>query len=109
MFVALWIACSIGAAVIASSKKRNVLLWLLLGLLFGPLGLLTVGLMSRSEEPGDDERKCPYCAEVIKKQARVCKHCGNEVGALEKAEHSLSIDQQDAIRRAAELQRNMGK
>lgn len=24
-------------------------------------------------------RECPYCAEVIKKQAKVCKHCGKNV------------------------------
>ena len=22
--------------------------------------------------------KCPYCAELIKKEARICKHCGRE-------------------------------
>jgi hypothetical protein len=24
-------------------------------------------------------RECPFCAEIIKKRANVCKHCGNEV------------------------------
>lgn len=24
-------------------------------------------------------RECPFCAEIIKKRARVCKHCGKEV------------------------------
>ncbi len=24
-------------------------------------------------------RECPYCAEIIKQQAKVCKHCGKEV------------------------------
>ena len=24
-------------------------------------------------------RECPFCAEVIKKRANVCKHCGKEV------------------------------
>ncbi|MCL6729185.1 zinc ribbon domain-containing protein [Sphingomonas hankyongi] len=23
-----------------------------------------------------DERKCPHCAEIINREARVCKHCG---------------------------------
>ena len=26
-----------------------------------------------------DERECPYCAEMILKKARVCKHCGRDV------------------------------
>jgi hypothetical protein len=24
-------------------------------------------------------RECPYCAEIIKKRAKVCKHCGKDV------------------------------
>ncbi|GBC61092.1 zinc ribbon domain-containing protein [Desulfonema ishimotonii] len=24
-------------------------------------------------------RECPFCAEIIKKQAKICKHCGKEV------------------------------
>ena len=27
----------------------------------------------------DDTRKCPLCAEIIKKEAKICKHCGNKV------------------------------
>ena len=27
-------------------------------------------------------RECPFCAEVIKKLAKVCKHCGKEVAGL---------------------------
>ena len=28
-----------------------------------------------------DEKKCPRCAETVKAEARVCKHCGHEFGA----------------------------
>jgi len=24
-------------------------------------------------------RECPFCAEIIKKRATVCKHCGKDV------------------------------
>jgi len=24
-------------------------------------------------------RECPFCAEIIKKRAKICKHCGREV------------------------------
>lgn len=27
-------------------------------------------------------RECPFCAEVIKKKAKICKHCGKEVAGL---------------------------
>lgn len=31
----------------------------------------------------DNEKKCPKCAEVIKKEAVVCKHCGHQFSATE--------------------------
>ena len=31
------------------------------------------------ESSDRDKRECPYCAELILKKARVCKHCGKEV------------------------------
>jgi hypothetical protein len=27
-------------------------------------------------------RECPFCAEIIKKRANVCKHCGKEVSGV---------------------------
>ncbi|MGE4193062.1 MAG: hypothetical protein AB7E51_06715 [Pseudodesulfovibrio sp.] len=36
----------------------------------------------RAKDPEDllnDERECPHCAELIKKKAKKCKHCGSEV------------------------------
>ena len=27
-------------------------------------------------------RECPFCAEIIKRRAKVCKHCGKEVSGL---------------------------
>ena len=27
-------------------------------------------------------RECPFCAEIIKKRAKLCKHCGKEVSGV---------------------------
>jgi len=27
----------------------------------------------------DDTKECPYCAEIIKKNARICRHCNREL------------------------------
>lgn len=27
-------------------------------------------------------RECPFCAEIIKNRAKVCKHCGKEVAGV---------------------------
>ena len=35
--------------------------------------------MATAVPSGREERECPYCAELILKKARVCKHCGRDV------------------------------
>lgn len=92
MLIIAWIVCGVFAAIIASSKGRSFLAWLILGLLFGIFALLASGFMpsiNKSEAQSqidkkiksitNDERKCPFCAEIIKKEAKLCKHCGKEV------------------------------
>jgi len=38
--LAIWLLCGIAAAVVASSKKRSKFGWFLMGMIFGPLGIL---------------------------------------------------------------------
>lgn len=33
----------------------------------------------QKEQEQNLQRKCPYCAEYIKKEAKVCKHCGRDI------------------------------
>ena len=35
-----------------------------------------------SPMPVREERECPFCAELILKKAKVCKHCGRDVEPL---------------------------
>jgi hypothetical protein len=41
-----------------------------------PAGADTPGSIASSAR---DERECPYCAELILRKAKVCKHCGRDV------------------------------
>lgn len=68
-------------ALIASSRGRSALGWFVLGCLFSIFALLLVALLpSLKTDPNqptpDTHVKCPDCAELVKNEARVCKHCG---------------------------------
>lgn len=92
------VAFGVLSAIIASSKNRNAAVWGSLGFLFGLftfIAALVVEEVEPEEEksrsgaqkhssakrkfnPDEHEKKCPDCAEFIKLEARVCKHCGRE-------------------------------
>ena len=81
----IWIACGLFAASIAQTKNYSGCLWLIIGVMFGPLALLGIGFMEkRAVDPEDDPRlrPCPYCSEPILKTAIKCKHCGSAVEPL---------------------------
>lgn len=52
--------------------------------------------------PDEHEKKCPDCAEYIKLEARVCKHCGHE---FSDEEVEQQIEEIREIRRDGEEQR----
>jgi len=87
--VVFWAFFGVVSATIASSRGRSGLGWFLLGVLFGPFGLV-VALLPSAEDtrqaqarqdglaPGG--RKCPFCAEVVHAEALVCRYCHRELG-----------------------------
>lgn len=77
----LWTAFAIASAVIAGSKGRSVILWLILGALFSLFALIVVAVMpsvKRDKDAPDPDThvKCPDCREFVRMDARKCKHCG---------------------------------
>jgi hypothetical protein len=70
----------VGALIGASAAQRrgfNTMAGAVSGLLLGPFAfaLYFVSGVTRANE----SRKCPFCAEWIKSEATVCKHCHREV------------------------------
>lgn len=92
-----WVVCGFGTAAIAKSKGRDSMGWFWLGLLLGPIGILIIGFMEKVQldiaprneainpinhpsSSGDSDRtKCPFCAELILKEAKICRFCGRDL------------------------------
>jgi len=81
----VWIICMVVAIAVGTSKGHKGLAWAL-GILLGPLGLIIILLMPENEKAvvetglqNGTMKICPFCAESIKVEAIVCKHCGNKL------------------------------
>jgi RNA polymerase subunit RPABC4/transcription elongation factor Spt4 len=72
-------------AIIANTKGLSPGKWTFIGFFLGPIGVIWALVTAKDQSTLEAEslrsgkfKKCPLCAEVIKKEASVCKHCGGD-------------------------------
>lgn len=89
----IWFMCGMIGAAIMSARSHSSATGFVLGVIFGPLGVLIASVLAlqpaqaanTAEMMGQqDRRPCPHCAEMIMRDAKVCRFCGREVEPLPK-------------------------
>ena len=71
---------------ISEDKGRSPTEGFLIGFFLGVIGIIIVALLpaneaaiSQSKLDDGTSKECPYCAEIIKSEALICKFCGREL------------------------------
>jgi hypothetical protein len=72
-FLLIVILIGLAPAMIARSKGRDFLLWWFYG------SALFIVALPHALMMGSIHRRCPFCAEEVKRQASVCRHCGRDL------------------------------
>jgi hypothetical protein len=85
-FLLIAIVLGLIPAAIASSKGKNFLPWWIYGAALFIVALPHALIMrtdrqalEQKELATGNTRKCPYCAELIKREAKVCRYCQREL------------------------------
>lgn len=68
-----WLIINAVVGFLIGQQKNDVAPAIVLSILLGPIGWLIAALSS------GNLRKCPHCAEFVKPEAKVCRHCGKDL------------------------------
>lgn len=86
----IWVLFGVASAVVMSNKGRSGCGGFALGFLLGPLGLIIALVLQKDHKELEGQalskggmRKCPQCAELIRREARKCRFYGSEIPPLD--------------------------
>jgi hypothetical protein len=88
MDILFWlILLGVISGTIAKFKGYSFFAWWIYGVLLAivaiPHAILIKPSPTAIAERKGDTRKCPFCAEMVKPEAVVCKHCGKDLPPYE--------------------------
>jgi len=89
--IIIWLILCICVGVYANGKGRSGIGFFFLSFFLSPLIGLIIALVSYPNEEKIEEKtistgerkKCPFCAELVKTEAKVCKHCQRDLPEIE--------------------------
>lgn len=90
MYIFLAIIFGIIPAFIARSKGRSFFAWYVYGVYLWLIALIHSIVIKPYEEylvATGKETKCPYCAEYVKLEAKVCKNCRKELPKVSRKQY----------------------
>ncbi|MFI5324787.1 MAG: hypothetical protein ACHQ7H_01015 [Candidatus Rokuibacteriota bacterium] len=94
-FLILVVLIGLIPAMIARSKGRQFVVWWLYGSLIFIVALPHALLLKpeikqlEQQQAAQGLKKCPFCAEMIKPDAKVCRYCSRDLPAAEPAVSGL--------------------
>ena len=84
-----WLLFSVIVGWFAHQKGRSGIAFFLISIVISPMiGLIVVLIIKPSGEVMEQRmllsgegKTCPFCAEVVRAEALICKHCGKDIDA----------------------------
>lgn len=103
--ITVWILVSVAAGNVAARKGLNKGQYVLLSLFLSPIvGLILAAAATPNQAKADEQqvasglgRKCPYCAEVVKREATICRFCHKELPPAEPLPVAPPVEESDAM------------